>query len=63
MQVITREEPHVNVNTDRCIGCGLCVSTGSGNAVTLVRKPEKDLKEIPDTFSDTWVKISIDQSK
>jgi NAD-dependent dihydropyrimidine dehydrogenase PreA subunit len=63
MQVITREEPHVNVNTDRCIGCGLCVSTCSGNALTLVRKPEKDLKEIPDTFSDTWVKISIDQSK
>ena len=30
----------VSVDTNRCIGCGLCVSTCSGQALTLARKPE-----------------------
>ena len=63
MQAITIDEPRVNVNSDRCIGCGLCVSTCPVNALSLVRKPESLLKEIPQTFYDTWVKISQDQSK
>jgi electron transport complex protein RnfB len=63
MQAITTSELNVNVNTDRCIGCGLCVSTCPVNALSLVRKPEKTIKEMPETFQETWVKISIDQSK
>lgn len=63
MQAITRDEPRVDVNTDRCIGCGLCVSTCPADALKLVRKPEKDTSEPPDTFNDTWVKIAKDQSK
>jgi electron transport complex protein RnfB len=63
MQAITRDEPNINVNTDRCIGCGLCVSTCPVNALSLVRKPEKELKEIPNTFFDTWYNIANDQSK
>jgi ferredoxin len=63
MQAITRDDPIVNVNTDRCIGCGLCVSTCPSNALTLVRKPEKDLKEIPETLFDTWYKMVTLQSK
>lgn len=63
MQAITHDEPLVNVNTDRCIGCGLCVSTCPTDALSLVRKPERELKEMPDTFFDTWYKIAHDQSK
>lgn len=63
MQAITRDEPRVDVNTDRCIGCGLCVSTCPADALKLVRKPEKDTSEPPDTFNDTWMKIAKDQSK
>ena len=63
MQAITRDEPRVDVNTDRCIGCGLCVSTCPVDALKLVRKPEKDTAEPPDTFNDTWIKIAKDQSK
>jgi NAD-dependent dihydropyrimidine dehydrogenase PreA subunit len=63
MQAITSDDPIVNVNTDRCIGCGLCVSTCPVNALSLKRKPEDTLKEIPETFFDTWYKISINQAK
>lgn len=63
MQAIALDEPLVNVNTDRCIGCGLCVSTCSGNALSLVRKTEGALKEMPNTLFDTWIKIAKDQSK
>jgi Fe-S-cluster-containing hydrogenase component 2 len=63
MQAITQDESVVNVNTDRCIGCGLCVSTCPTDALSLVRKPEKDQKDMPDTFFDTWYKIKRDQSK
>jgi Fe-S-cluster-containing hydrogenase component 2 len=63
MQAITLDESHVDVNTDRCIGCGLCVSTCPADALKLVRKPEKHTAEPPDTFNDTWVKIAKDQSK
>jgi electron transport complex protein RnfB len=63
MQAITLDEPLVNVNTDRCIGCGLCVSTCPVNALSLVRKPDKMIKEMPETFYDTWIKIAVDQSE
>jgi Fe-S-cluster-containing hydrogenase component 2 len=62
MQAISLDDPIVNVNTDRCIGCGLCVSTCPTDALNLVRKRETDLVDIPDTFFDTWYKISRDQS-
>jgi NAD-dependent dihydropyrimidine dehydrogenase PreA subunit len=62
MQAITLDAI-ANVNTDRCIGCGLCVSTCPTNALRLKRKPENEITEIPETFSETWYKIVEDQSR
>ena len=35
------------VNLDRCIGCGLCVSTCPSEALMLVRKSEDERPSVP----------------
>jgi Fe-S-cluster-containing hydrogenase component 2 len=47
MDAIQMEEDHARVMSDRCIGCGLCVSTCPGEALSLKRKPEKMQAGIP----------------
>jgi ferredoxin len=39
----------VAINLDRCIGCGLCINTCPEEALTLVAKPEQEVKEPPPT--------------
>jgi NAD-dependent dihydropyrimidine dehydrogenase PreA subunit len=63
MQAITEENDKVSLNTDRCIGCGLCVSTCPTGALSLVRKPESALKDVPATFYDTWYKITEEMTQ
>ena len=54
MQALARGDTHVIYDADRCIGCGLCVSTCPSGALTLTRKPETDHTVPPDTITDTW---------
>jgi ferredoxin len=35
------------VDLNRCIGCGLCVTTCPSEALHLIKKPESDLYEPP----------------
>jgi NAD-dependent dihydropyrimidine dehydrogenase PreA subunit len=58
MQALAEDGDTVSLNADRCIGCGLCVTTCPSGALTLVRKPESDQVEIPDSFDATWKTIS-----
>jgi electron transport complex protein RnfB len=62
MQALSEEDNIVSLNPDRCIGCGLCVSTCPTGALSLVRKPESALKEVPATIHDTWYKITEEMS-
>lgn len=40
------------VNTVRCTGCGVCVITCSTGALGLVRRPEEEVKPVPQTYAD-----------
>jgi len=63
MQALTEEVDRVTLNTDRCIGCGLCVSTCPSGALSLVRKPDSERTPIPVTMDATWRIISQAQTE
>lgn len=43
------------VDRNRCVGCGLCTTACMEDAMTLVRRPEEEIKPIPVTEMD-WMK-------
>ena len=47
MEAIGVNNGYAVVNNDRCIGCGLCVTTCPDMAVKLVRKPETEQASVP----------------
>jgi len=57
MDAITADGGDIKFNRDRCIGCGLCVSTCPTGALRLVRKPDTP-ERLPETFFDTWRTIA-----
>lgn len=63
MQALTEDSDIVSFNADRCIGCGLCVTTCPSGALTLIRKPDIDQMQMPDSFYDTWRIISQTQTE
>ncbi|MCJ7625789.1 MAG: hypothetical protein MUO76_20035 [Anaerolineaceae bacterium] len=54
MQALTEDGDLIALNTDRCICCGLCVTTCPSGALTLRRKPEGERMKTPDTMDETW---------
>jgi Pyruvate/2-oxoacid:ferredoxin oxidoreductase delta subunit len=53
MEALSTDADYSSVNLDRCIGCGVCVSTCPNNAIELMRK---DSKYIPPKDSDAMYK-------
>ena len=62
MNALSPGDYGVEFDSNRCIGCGLCTSTCPTNALTLKRKPENKIKEIPDTMYETWYTIAKKQA-
>ena len=63
MEALTEDGDRVSLNLDRCIGCGLCVTTCPSGALILVRKPDMDQAQIPDAIDATWQIISQAQAE
>jgi len=63
MQALAEDGDRVALNTDRCIGCGLCVSTCPSGALMLVRKPDSERTQPPTTMDATWRTIAQAQTE
>jgi len=57
MDAITLGEDSAVLNKDRCIGCGLCVTTCPEGALTLKEKPASEQKEVPPSLKETYMKM------
>ena len=57
MEALTVEDEQVVLNSDRCIGCGLCVSTCPIGSLILKRKSVS--KHVPLNLETTWKEISL----
>ena len=57
MEALTLEDEQVVLNSDRCIGCGLCVSTCPTDSLILKRKSAS--KRVPLDMESTWKEISL----
>jgi len=45
------------LNLDRCIGCGLCVSTCPTKSLSLIRKPKGKQPYVPKDMKETTIKL------
>jgi len=51
------------LDVNRCIGCGLCVSTCPTHSLSLVRKPKEKQPYVPKDFIETNIKLGKDRGK
>jgi Fe-S-cluster-containing hydrogenase component 2 len=64
MQALVEDGDRVSLRAERCIGCGLCVTTCPSGALTLSRKPQSSRPHVPPaTLSATWRLISRAQER
>ena len=63
MEAIAADEGVSKVNLDRCIGCGLCVSTCPVDAIQLMQKPKKKMYEPPKSGVETVIRIARERGK
>ena len=46
------------VNRDRCIGCGLCVTTCDPEAISLIAKPEAEYQVPPANSAEQMMSLA-----
>jgi NAD-dependent dihydropyrimidine dehydrogenase PreA subunit len=63
MDALSENGDGVVLNSDRCIGCGLCVTSCTTGALTLKRKSDSKIMPIPGTLNAAWVDIMEAQNQ
>lgn len=63
MEAISEKDDYYEVNRDRCIGCGVCVSTCQTESISLVRKPADQCIQPPPNMVSWMVERSKDTGK
>jgi Fe-S-cluster-containing hydrogenase component 2/DNA-binding Lrp family transcriptional regulator len=63
MDAIKPDGDKIVVNLERCIGCGLCVTTCPTESFVLERKPEAEQTEVPDSLLQTYIKLGRERGK
>ncbi len=58
MEAISLPDGVAELNLERCIGCGLCVTTCPNNALTLVRKPEAQQRFVPKDVVQMTIRLA-----
>lgn len=63
MDALSVDDGILNLNTDRCIGCGLCISTCPTGSLTLQRKPEHEQSYVPRNLTETYIRLGQTRGK
>ena len=50
-------------NLNRCIGCGLCITTCTTGGLKLVKKPENQQYQPPKSGAETYMRIAAERGK
>jgi Fe-S-cluster-containing hydrogenase component 2 len=63
MEALSLDGGRVIVDMNRCIGCGLCVSTCPTGSLVLVPKPAAEQPDVPLTMTKTYIKLARARGK
>ena len=63
MEALEVVEDKAAVDLNRCIGCGLCVTSCPQEALKLIRKPEEQLYQPPESGAETYLRIALERGK
>ena len=58
MEAIKIEEDKAEIDLNRCIGCGLCVTKCPTEAAFLVKKSEEDLYNPPENSMEMHIRMA-----
>jgi Fe-S-cluster-containing hydrogenase component 2 len=63
MEALSMDNKKAVLDLNRCIGCGLCVSTCPTDSLSLVRKPKAKQPYVPKDIMETNVKLGKARGK